>query len=86
MTSYGKNWDGSQIQVDAIVTRNDSKELEQDLTSMKISGYHDKETSEIFVHKMKLNSKAEIGDGLKIDVHLLGGVTFKITGMAICSQ
>jgi len=86
MTSYGENWKGSKIRVNTFVIPKDSVGIKEDMGSMDISGYHDKETSEIFVYKLKLNKKAGIGDGILVEVRLVGGVTFKITGMAICSK
>lgn len=86
MTSYGKNWEGSKIRVDTFVIPKDNVGMKKDVGSMDISGYHDKETSETFVYKLKLGEKAEIGDGLLVEVQLIGGVTFKITGMAMCSK
>jgi len=86
MTSYGKDWEGSKIHIDATVIPKDTQGLKKDSASIDILGYHDKNTSEIFVHQLKLKEEAVVGDELLIHIRLTDGVTFKITGMAFCDH
>ncbi len=88
MRSYGEKWDGSLLDVEVwsgntLVSKNN------------IEGFHNKTTSETYNIKMNLfdNDKRQ-GDGngvvngsdLKIVFTLVGGSTFKISGMAICDH
>lgn len=88
MRSYGEKWDGSLMNVEVwsdnrLMAKND------------IEGFHDKKTSETYNIKMKLFDKdeqqghgdgAETGSDLKIIFTMVGGSTFKISGMAICDH
>jgi hypothetical protein len=65
-----------------------------------IEGYHDKKTSETYNIKMRLDGVgidgddsvkggergAVVGSDLRIEFELVGGSTFKISGMAICDH
>ena len=82
MRSYGEKWDGSMLSVE--VWSNGVLLARQD-----IEGYHDKKTSETYNIKMRLDGKgggALTGSDLKINFALIGGTTFKISGMAICDH
>ena len=87
MTSYGEKWEGSTIHVDAIVVTN---EEERAVGSRDIVGFHEKQTSETYVHKIDLRAKdnkgSKIGDTLKVKTRLVKGDTFKITGLAFCDH
>ena len=92
--SYGERWEGSTLRVEAwsggtLLARRD------------IEGYHDKNTSETYNIKMRLDGAGVDGDGdargggeggavagsdLRIMFELVGGSTFKISGMAICDH
>jgi hypothetical protein len=88
MRSYGEKWDGSLSDVEVwsentLVLKNN------------IEGFHNKTTSETYNIKMNLfdNDKRQgdgngvvIGINLKIVFMLVGGSTFKISGMAICDH
>ena len=54
---------------------------------MEMEGFHTSKTSVSYHHTMALeeNVLAEIGDSLIVTVELIGGTTFKCTGMAFCS-
>ena len=82
MRSYGEKWDGSMLSVE--VWSNGTLLAKQD-----IEGYHDKKTSETYNIKMRLDGKgpgAGVGSDLQINFTLIGGTTFKISGMAICDH
>lgn len=85
MRSYGEKWDGSKLKVEAWSG-------DKLLASDEIVGFHDKKTSETYNIKMKLidpeSSSPGISPGsdLKVTFELVGGTTFKISGMAICDH
>lgn len=86
MRSYGEKWDGSKLKVQIW-----SKD--KIVASDEIIGYHDKKTSETYNIKMKIGEEPSaevkevtIGSDLKITFELIGGNTFKISGMAICDH
>eukprot|EP00581_Thalassiosira_minuscula_P005979 CAMPEP_0183735836 /NCGR_PEP_ID=MMETSP0737-20130205/47727_1 /TAXON_ID=385413 /ORGANISM="Thalassiosira miniscula, Strain CCMP1093" /LENGTH=767 /DNA_ID=CAMNT_0025969687 /DNA_START=103 /DNA_END=2406 /DNA_ORIENTATION=+ len=94
MRSYGEKWEGSTVKVEVW---SDGTTL---LASESIVGFHDKKTSETYNIKMRLGSVsgddsdkqqkreegAVVGSDLKITFELVGGTTFKISGMAICDH
>lgn len=96
MTSYSAKWEGSRIRVTAFFRKKSSGEYEKLAEPVEISGEHNKETSETYIHEMDLmgdkNEKGavavaagDVGEGdLKVHVELIGGSTFKIMGMAFC--
>lgn len=86
MRSYGEKWEGSKLKVE--VWSGATK-----LASDEIAGFHDKKTSETYNIKMRLDTAtgngvegATVGSDLKITFELIGGTTFKISGMAICDH
>lgn len=82
MRSFGEKWDGSMLSVE--VWSNEILLAKQD-----IEGYHDKKTSETYNVKMRIDGEggaALTGSDIKIIFALIGGKTFKISGMAICDH
>ena len=94
MRSYGDRWEGSMLHVEAWSG-------ETLLARRDIEGYHDKNTSETYNIKMRLDGVGVDGDDdarkdgeggavtgsdLRITFELVGGSTFKISGMAICDH
>lgn len=85
MRSYGEKWEGSKLKVEAWSG-------EKLLASDEIVGFHDKKTSETYNIKMKLIDPESASPGippgsdLKVTFELVGGTTFKISGMAICDH
>ena len=94
MTSYGAKWEGSRIRVTAFFRKKSSGEYEKLAGPMEISGEHNKQTSETYIHEMKvMGDESEggamavangVGGDLKVHVELVGGTTFKIMGIAFC--
>ena len=78
MRSYGEKWEGSKLKLEIW-----SKETL--VKSDEIVGFHDKKTSETYNIKIKIG-EIPVGNDLKINFELIGGTTFKITGMAICGH
>jgi len=87
MTSYGEKWEGSQILVEPLIERKGDSKTENAKT-MHIMGYHDKHTSETYNYKLDLGDDMGImpKDTLRIRITLVGGMTFKFMGMAICDH
>jgi len=80
MRSYGEKWEGSMLRVE--VSSGDKILAKQD-----IEGTHNKKTSETYNIKMKLEGDGvSVGNDVKITFELVGGATFKISGMAICDH
>ena len=95
MKSYGEKWSNSKIKVDAYFTIKGN--TEEQIKSMDITGFHDKNTSETYTAQLDLvsnNSNNDIVNGvqaleverLKLRITLIGGMTFKIMGMAFCDH
>jgi hypothetical protein len=92
MRSYGEKWEGSKLKVEIWST-------EKLVASSEIVGFHNKKTSETYNIKTKIGdtlskeqsgtsvaNEVAIGSDLKIAFTLVGGTTFKISGMAICDH
>lgn len=74
LKSYGDEWQNTKLQI-----RTKGKEFE-------VVGFHNSTTSVIIPHKFALDDIASKGSDLELEFSLIGGSTFKITGMAFCSQ
>ncbi|KAL7532063.1 hypothetical protein ACHAXR_004407 [Thalassiosira sp. AJA248-18] len=88
MRSYGEKWEGSTLKVEVWSG-------EMLMAKKEIVGFHHKKTSETYNIKMRLsagdgkNLKEEgvtVGSDLKVTFELTGGMTFKISGMAVCDH
>ena len=88
MKSYGEKWQGSKLKVDVWSG-------ETLMATEEILGTHDKKTSETYNIKMRLGKQhaatqteegVSVGSDLRIVVELIGGTSFKISGMAICDH
>jgi len=87
MTSYGDKWKDSKVRVDAFVDRNGENSSTNPVKSLEIEGSHDRDTSEIYNHKLDLGSDQALPmDVLRVRFTLLGGTTFKFMGMAFCDH
>jgi hypothetical protein len=85
MKSYGERWAGSKVR--AQVSRHDRMDGGWEKLKMReFVGYHDKHTSETYTELLDLSyDPIEPGNGLRLQITLIGGNTFKIMGLAICS-
>lgn len=92
MRSYGEKWADSKLRVEIWSG-------EKLMASDEMVGFHDKNTSETYNVKIKIGShvsgedasssadeEVPIGSELKINFELVGGTTFKISGMAVCDH
>ena len=79
MRSYGEKWSDSRLKVDVY----SGSEL---IKTEEVIGYHEKKTSETYNIKMKLARGVKAGEDVRIQLELVGGSTFKISGMAVCDH
>ncbi|GAX24003.1 hypothetical protein FisN_26Lh068 [Fistulifera solaris] len=70
LKSYGPKWEHSTVQV--------SMESMEGPHSFSLTGFHDKKTSEMYIHTV------EPGTYSKMTVKLVQGTTFKLMGVAMC--
>jgi len=73
MKSYGDNWENSLMRVSLI-----DKNISTEITTL--SGFHDKETSEMYTEEIALNATSR----LRMAMDLVGGTTFKLMGITVC--
>jgi len=95
MKSYGEKWEGSEAKFTATVslkqqnTTHHSAPVGSDpttTTTMHVLGSHNSTTSVSYTDVMELSGHgAGVGDGLTLEIELVGGTTFKIQGLMICS-
>jgi hypothetical protein len=100
MKSYGPKWSGSQLQVriwqqqqspsppeassssSATTTTAPNQKLLVLLQERQLMGVHNKTTSEMYTEEIVL---AEPVESMQLEATLVGGSTFKIMGLAVCS-
>jgi hypothetical protein len=79
MKSYGPKWEGSQVETKALSI--DGKVLGE----RRLVGEHDKKTSEMYTEEITLVEPVTAGDKLQLEATHVGGQTFKLMGLAVCS-
>ena len=80
MKSYSEKWQNSQIRAVA-------RRCNEEVGSVDISGFHEKSTSEYFVENISLKTEGlhDCNDpGVYLSLHMIGGSTFRIGGIAFC--
>ena len=82
MKSYGSKWQNSELQIRTWKSTSDDSEV---LVERNIYGVHDKNTSEMYTEAIELSEPIPVGTGLKVGAKLIGGTTFKLMGLAVCS-
>mmetsp|Transcript_22811 Transcript_22811/g.33807 ORF Transcript_22811/g.33807 Transcript_22811/m.33807 type:complete len:614 (+) Transcript_22811:97-1938(+) len=87
MKSYDAKWRGSKVEMQVFVQKR-GESTEDSVGTISIEGFHEKKTSESYPNRFVLPSEQSIqrGDNLRIEFNLVGGSTFKITGMMICDH
>eukprot|EP00588_Corethron_pennatum_P026147 CAMPEP_0194322112 /NCGR_PEP_ID=MMETSP0171-20130528/18296_1 /TAXON_ID=218684 /ORGANISM="Corethron pennatum, Strain L29A3" /LENGTH=780 /DNA_ID=CAMNT_0039080285 /DNA_START=160 /DNA_END=2502 /DNA_ORIENTATION=- len=81
MTSYGERWEGSTARV-----RVWAGEGGGPVTVAELRGFHRSETSVSRWHRIPLERDGvPVGNDVSVEFALVGGSTFKITGMALCA-
>lgn len=88
MKSYGPKWQGSRLRVQTWQNK-DSKNSDEidweELNVKEMVGFHDKNTSEMYTEAIELTKPIERGASLRVGAQLVGGNTFKLMGLAVCS-
>ena len=82
MKSYGAKWQNSELQVR---TRRLQSEGPNVVDERRLLGFHGKNTSEMYTEAIELSEPIPAGAGLKVGVKLVGGTTFKLMGLAVCT-
>lgn len=84
MKSYGRKWENSELQakVSSFPTRSSDPII---LGDRNMQGTHNKQTSEMYTEEIVLNQPVDPDQKLQLEVKLVGGGTFKIMGLAVCS-
>lgn len=82
MKSYGDKWAGSEAQFSVF-----EGEGSTPVAKEVITGHHESHTSVSYDYKINLDKDTiEKGGRMRLEVELIGGLAFKITGMSICSR
>jgi len=80
MKSYGEKWANATARVTVAVPGDSQNYVVQDLL-----GYHNSNTSITYTERIQLPQVVAAGSDLELSVELVGGTTFKITGMMFCN-
>lgn len=84
LKSYGEKWDGSKIQVEVLVAKNETDNKE--VFSTHIEGNHTSQTSVQYSTELQLLDPVPKDSDAIIKMTLVGGSTFKIMGMMLCNR
>jgi hypothetical protein len=84
LKSYGEKWANSEAEFNVTIWNNDTVEHE---TSFRVKGYHKQNTSISYPYHLDLGvHSAKPGQTVTIDITLVGGTTFKIIALMLCSR
>ena len=81
LKSYGEKWKDSSAQVVVYSLDNRTHELARHT----MVGYHAKNTSETYAEKVHLSRNLNVSR-LRLEISLVNGTTFKLQGLALCSD
>lgn len=91
MKSYGPTFLDAMLRVSVRIQRNKQQQRTESSTTAaatkdyEISGYHEAKTSVHVPHKFQLPGEgADNGDVILLDVELVRGSNFKVSGIAFC--
>lgn len=79
MKSYGAKWKSSEVETKVWSSNNEV------LEERHMFGTHNKTTSEMYTEEIILTKPVDAGESFQIEIKLVGGETFKIMGLAVCS-
>jgi len=82
LKSYGEKWADSEAKLEFKAIHS-TRDTTTHLQSLKLSGFHNKTTSEMYYASAELDS-VDAFDTLQMTSSLTAGSTFKIMGIAIC--
>jgi hypothetical protein len=83
MKSYGDKWQDSQLE--AKIWRPSQSNDRRLLDERHLLGTHNKQTSEMYTEEIILKEPVDAGETVQLEATLVGGTTFKIMGLAVCS-
>lgn len=81
MKSYGPKWRDSQLEARLFAADQPSVVLDK----RDLFGTHAKNTSEMYTEEIVLTEPVGADQKLQLEARLMGGETFKIMGLAVCS-
>jgi hypothetical protein len=95
MLSYAREWVNSTLQVTIELLSNSTSSTStgtEDVNNKRgriirhhVTGYHKEKSSVLVTQKLRLpEGVIQVGDVLRVEMKLVGGETFKISGMGLC--
>jgi len=84
MKSYGTKWQNSELEA-RIWASPSSQQNSSIIAERHMLGTHNKNTSEMYTEEIILSRPIAAGEKLQLEAKLVGGETFKIMGLAVCS-
>ena len=85
MKSYGTKWHNSELEAKIWSAPAENQENFTLLEERNLLGTHNKNTSEMYTEEIVLSKPVDPGGKLQVEAKLVGGETFKIMGLAVCS-
>ncbi len=82
MKSYGEQWENSELSIKILL---DGQQDQSPLEERNILGTHSKKTSEMYTEEIILTEPVDAGEKFQLEATLVGGKTFKMMGLAVCS-
>jgi hypothetical protein len=88
LRSYGPRFEGSRLRVDTEYRASESSSWSNLTSSHEFVGFHAKHTSKMYTELIVLPRSVKVGGSLRVRSTFIGanGTTFKIMGLAVCSQ
>jgi len=86
LKSYGEKWEGSKANFTIQARHASDKSPYEPILSFEIEGVHDSHSSISYTHVYNFPKSIPAGSNIRILVDLVGGSTFKITGMMVCNH
>jgi hypothetical protein len=87
LKSYGEAWEGSEA-LFTVTQRNPTSDDKSWIlvTAKSITGDHNSTSSISYSTEIQFPEEVRTGNDIRIEIKLVGGSTFKITAMMLCSR
>lgn len=85
MKSYGTKWKNSELEVRILSSSSTDQQDGMLLEKRNLLGTHAKNTSEMYTEEIVLGKPVDAGEKILLEAKLVGGTTFKLMGLAVCS-
>jgi hypothetical protein len=85
MKSYGDKWQNSELKATVWSHPSAGQQDQILLDERNLFGTHDKNTSEMYTEEIILSKPVDAGEKIQLEAKLVGGETFKLMGIAVCS-